>query len=220
MSALIVSDYDGTMKKNNKIEINYNLIKELINDNNKLMISTGRVYKSIKKEIDTYDIPFNYISCANGNVLINNRLEVINKTFVNEQIIKELKPFYNSIISMERNDEFGNEKKDKFTELFIHLENDNKIRRMLVDQLLNSKYYDYCSEGNNKFDIHIFNKVNKINTIDIVKRLLKISDNEIFTIGDGPNDIDMIQKYNGYMIDNNLETFNSCLEDIKKKVKK
>ena len=166
MSALIVSDYDGTIKINNNVNININLIKSLLDDNIKFMISTGRVYKSIKEEINNNNILFSYVSCANGNILFNNKFELEYNTFVNQNIIKKLKPFYKYILDIEKLDSFGNKTENNNTEYFVHLVNELKVRRKLIELLLSLSDYDYCTDGNNKFDIHIFNHTNKIKTIE------------------------------------------------------
>lgn len=190
------------------------------------MISTGRLYKSILQEILDNDIPFNYISCANGNLLFDEKYQVIFKTYVDSKIIKQLNPFYEQILEIEPLDEFGVLAPNAPIEYLIHINHDLNIRRQIVNMLLSSKSFDYCTDGNNKFDIHIFNLSSKLKTIEIVKNTLHLKDDEIYTIGDGPNDLDMLNRYNGYIVGNNdeiiseindikkFETFEECAEEI------
>ncbi len=235
MKTLIVSDYDGTLKKRgNESELKQSIkqIKKIIDDNNTFMISTGRLYKSMSFEVNEYDIPFNYISCANGNILFDNNYNVIFKTNINSTIIKDLQQYYNHILSIEPLDEYGIITHNNPTEYLIKIINDIKIRRQIVNMLWKSPYVDYCTDGDNKYTIHVFNLSNKIRTIEILRKKLKIPESAIYTIGDGINDLNIIKKYNGALVgdvfknDENLnnlpkyDSFSACAEEIQLNLKR
>lgn len=207
MYKLIVSDYDGTLKpKNESIFIdNIESIKDL-RTNGSFMISTGRVYSSIKDEILKYNISYDYLSCANGNALFDNKDNIIYNSLVEPYVLNEIKEMNKYILEIESLDAYG-ERSDKPCEYLIRLIEDLKLRRKLVDKLLSLPEFDYCTDGESKFNIHVFNSVNKIKTIVTVKDLLGINENEIITLGDGPNDIDMIKYYNGAIIGDNLDCY-------------
>ena len=59
MKYLIVSDYDGTLKIKNQDDVTIKNIEklQLLNLKSKLLISTGRLYNSIKNEIEQFNIP-------------------------------------------------------------------------------------------------------------------------------------------------------------------
>lgn len=79
MNALIVSDYDGTLKKDENIEKlkkNLKILRSFLTDDLNIMVSTGRLYKSIRSEADKFEIPFNYMSCANGNILFDENFQI------------------------------------------------------------------------------------------------------------------------------------------------
>lgn len=235
MGALIVSDYDGTLKNDKSGEnmiINTEALNMLLKDKNYFMISTGRLYKSIKIEIQQFNIPFNYISCANGNILFDDTFKVIFKTKVSSKIMNELRPFYKQILEIESFDEYGLSTTNNPTEYLIHLVEEQKVRRQIVEMLLSSPNFDYCTDGQNKYDIHIFKLSNKIKTIEIVRKNLNISNKDIYTIGDGSNDINMLKKYNGYIIGMDLRdnheldcipkftSFSSCTKEIHKTLRR
>lgn len=229
MSVLIVSDYDGTLKKDEHIESikpNVDLLKRISNNEVIFMLSTGRLYRSIKSEIEKLDIPFQYLSCANGNILFDKNFQVIFKTYINSEIINNLKPFYRKILSIDALDEYGTLVSNNPTEYLVHLVEEPETRRKVVNMLLDSPAVDYCTDGSNKYTIHIFSMSSKITTIEIVKKMLNISKEAIYTIGDGPNDLEMIKKYNGFMIGNAVDngtdlsylskfnSFSDCVEEI------
>ena len=235
MSSLIVLDYDGTLKKNENVEEldkNLTILRSFLTDNINIMISTGRLYRSIRLEVDQFEIPFNYMSCANGNVLFDEKFQIIFKTNIDSKIINDLKPYYNKILGIEPLDEYGVITPNNPTEYLIHLVEEQEVRRQIVKLLLSSPDVDYCTDGSNKYTIHIFALSNKIKTIEIVKEKLKLSESEIYTIGDGTNDIDMIKKYNGLIVGNlfdedrnmsdfpKYETFYSCAKNLQKALKK
>ena len=65
--------------------------------------------------------------------------------------------------------------------------------------------------------INIINKnVCKANGIDYIKSILKINDDDIYTIGDNINDLEMINRYNGYMIGKDINNFQEFIEKIDK----
>ena len=101
MSTLIVSDYDGTLKKDENIEElkkNLKILKSFLTDDVNIMVSTGRLYKSIRLETDIFKIPFNYMSCANGNILFDENFQIIFKTNISSKIINDLQPYYSQIL--------------------------------------------------------------------------------------------------------------------------
>lgn len=229
MSILIVSDYDGTLKKDEHIESikpNVDLLKRISNNEVIFMLSTGRLYRSIKSEIEKFDIPFQYLSCANGNILFDKDFQVIFKTYINSEIINDLKPFYRKILSINALDEYGTLVSNNPTEYLVHLVEEPETRRKVVNMLLDSPTVDYCTDGSNKYTIHIFSMSSKITTIEIAKKMLNISKEAIYTIGDGPNDLEMIKKYNGFIIGNAVDngtdlsylpkfnSFSDCVEEI------
>lgn len=229
MSILIVSDYDGTLKQDEHIESmksNVDLLKRISHNKAIFMLSTGRLFRSMKSEIEKFDIPFQYLSCANGNILFDKNFQVLFKTYINSEILNNLKPFYRKILSIDALDEYGTLVANNPTEYLLHLVEEPETRRKVVNMLLDSPIVDYCTDGSNKYTIHVFSMSSKITTIEIVKKMLNISNEAIYTIGDGPNDLEMIKRYNGFIIGNAVDngtdssylpkfnTFSDCVEEI------
>lgn len=211
--SLIVSDYDGTIKTTDNINEmieSLKVLRMLIEQNMGFMISTGRLFMSIEKEIKFFEIPFNFLSCANGNILFDEYFNTIWKSQVSSKIIQELKPYYKNILAIDSLDEYGASTSSHIVEYVIHLVEEKPIRREIVNLLLSSDMFDYCTDGENKFIIHIFGLSNKIKTIEMLRKKLNISAADVYAIGDGPNDLDMIKKYNGYIIGSNLPFGEEC----------
>lgn len=235
MGILIVSDYDGTLKKDENIEDlkkNLKILRAFLIDNIDVMISTGRLYKSIRLEVDRFKIPFNYMSCANGNILFDKDFRTIFKTNINSKMLNDLRPYYNQILEITPLDEYGMITTNKPIEYLIHLVEEQEVRRQIVQLLLSSPNVDYCTDDSSKYAIHVFTLSNKTKTIEIVKNRLKLSQAKIYAIGDGVNDIDMIKKYNGLIVGNifdkdkkmndfpRYETFCLCAEELQQILKR
>ncbi len=83
---ILISDFDKTFYTEN-YDNNIKLINEFVNAGNKFVIATGRSYTSIKKEINKYNIPYNYLICNNGSVIFNEQDEIIYKYPISEEIL-------------------------------------------------------------------------------------------------------------------------------------
>ena len=80
---VLASDYDGTLKTRiHDLRINIKSLKKFRSLGNKFIIVTGRSFESIKKEIDEFEIPFDYLSCNDGAVSFNDSLEVIDAKYI------------------------------------------------------------------------------------------------------------------------------------------
>ncbi len=60
----------------------------------------------------------------------------------------------------------------------------------------------------------VSNKASKSFMIEKILEKEKILKKNVFTIGDGINDIDMIKKYNGYRVENSCEELNSITNRV------
>ncbi len=103
MKKLLVSDYDKTLKVHYDfthdifMKINVKSIKRFIQNGNFFMLNTGRAFDSIKKEIVDNKIPYNYLVCNDGTLLLDNKDNVVrmydlsNPQYNYEELITYLK---------------------------------------------------------------------------------------------------------------------------------
>ena len=79
MKKLLVSDYDKTLKVNYDfkndllMKINVKAIKKFLSEGNVFMLNTGRAFDSIKDEIIKNNIPYSYLACNDGTLLLDNK---------------------------------------------------------------------------------------------------------------------------------------------------
>ena len=208
---LIVCDFDGTYLTNEEsIKINNLKIKEFREHNNLFMISSGRSFKSLKEMINKYNIEYDYISCCDGSILYDNKDNIIKKYALNNSIINKYLNL-KKIVKFERiqysypDDYYKNMQSKELIGLNIVIKNENINEKFLKEfYILENKYKEYDFLVYKHDEITFFclknHGINKSSTIDLLKNQLNISYNDIYVFGDNDNDINMLEKYNGYYI--------------------
>lgn len=197
---LLASDYDGTLKTNIKnLKININAIQKFRNEGNKFAIVTGRSYKSILNEIQTYEIEYDYLVCNNGLIIFNNKGDIICKSELND---KDFWYIYNDL---------GYNTNYKGIATYNFYGSTDNLKDMLeicvnFKSSKEAKYYKQHLEKRKKNllcykdrkQLFIGNKLTKADAIKYIQKLEDIESCDIYTIGDNKNDIEMLKEFNGY----------------------
>lgn len=212
---LLVSDYDDTIKIMDFFGHNHipkgtiKSIKEFRNEGNIFMIATARTYKSIMYEINDYEIPYDFISCLNGAAIFDKNGLLYSKDMV-ELNIEKLKQIYTCIYKIEQ-----------------IKESDRTLYYSIYIKLLESskRIIEYLKSVNVCINSYFFHKLNivspmsdKVDSIKFIQKLLDIDDNDVITIGDGSNDLSMIENYYSFGI-TKLFPNHKILKNCDKKVK-
>lgn len=231
MKKLLVSDYDNTLFTDEKqILKSIKNIKRFQEDGNIFVISTSRSWKSIKKEIDKYKIPFDYLCCNTGGTIFNNKGDNLFIGNISDTTINKVENILSKV----------NTRNISITRYGVYKEYEEKINKILGYKIKGNKDIEKIKEEleiklSNEFEIILKNEKNynklflnyKLNTkengIDILIKLLPKSDYKVITVGDDDVDFNMLKKYNGYrmlnssklLIDNINKTVNSVDELIK-----
>ena len=224
---MIVSDFDDTLYINKKIDKNLvKQIREFIKKGNIFVIATGSSYTSFKRKTKHSKLKYDYLIVNHGTSIFKNRKLIYNK-ILDKNIIDEIIKKYNledknnyTLIKNTNGNFFSTARKGlvkpntkKITK--IHLEfNEEDYNNEL--KYLNNKYNNKINiyEINSNNDVEIINKnSSKLLAIEYIMLLENVLRKDIYTIGDGYSDIEMIKKYNGYAI-------KSGIEAVKKSAKK
>ena len=89
---ILSSDYDGTLKTRiHDLYINIREINKYRELGNIFVLNTGRPFESISKEIETFNIPFDYLCCNDGAVIFNEHFDVVKETTLDEKQVKHIK---------------------------------------------------------------------------------------------------------------------------------
>lgn len=195
---LLVTDYDNTLELHYDFTDNKNILKRNIIALNKFMknniicIATGRHFNAIHETLLENNIKFNYLCANNGAELYNKNYNLLFCLPIEKHDLQVLKKLGEKVIFRNA----YNSKLISSANLYINDLNEyNEIRKYLKSNLKHS-FVEYKYPK-----IKVINKkCNKLNVIDIIRTLEEIKEENIYTIGDDINDIEMILKYNGYSL--------------------
>ena len=211
---LFVTDYDNTLFINEEsLKENIKKLNELQQNNYFIVISTGRSLPSIKEKIQIYNIPFDYLTCADGSIIYDKNYKLIKFYELKKDIINEIINFKNSIcyeeMQISYEDGYSNildlNKKNAGINIVIHNNNiNNKILKLFND--IKEKYpnYNYLIYNHIPYSYFCFKQenVSKAMGVYFLKNYLQINDNNIFVIGDSDNDLEMLKEFNGVCVIN------------------
>ena len=221
---LLVCDYDGTFYTDEEnIQLNIQKIKEWMCNGDLFMISSGRCFNSILDKIVKYDIPIDFISSADGSHLFDRNSNIIFEKMMDSKILEKL----NKIIDIGAHTElqFGTRK-----DYLINLPDDKLISSMNFKLDRNNVPNIFLSEWNSlkkenkdySFFVYSYGDIsyycikpkgiNKSSPISYLEKNIPLLKSDIYTVGDGDNDICMIKDFNGYVIGDNLNLKKHALE--------
>lgn len=194
---LLASDYDKTLNSfDYDLKLNIMFLKKFMNSGNIFLLNTGRPYKSIKREINKFNIPYNYLSCNDGNIMFNKNNDILYNSNLSNLILNDLNNLKNKynlkIIPITFN--------DSLLEFEINISSISDSFKLDLNKVL-EKYNLTCQVFKNikHFSIYIYSKeISKSTPIEYLKNKYSLDSKKIYTIGDHYNDIPMIKDYNGY----------------------
>jgi len=214
---LFVTDYDNTLFIDEiNIKKNIEKLNELKSNGYYIVISTGRSIPSIKEKIDLYNIPFDYLSCADGSIIYDNHYNTIKLYALDNNIIQEIVRVKKNLIC----DEIQISYEQGYNNIlnltkpitgFNFVIHENNIKKNTIDTFNDIKtkfpnynyviythlpYTYYCIKAKN---------VNKAYGINFLSEYLNIDKKDIFVIGDSDNDIEMLQEFNGVCVKNSTD---------------
>lgn len=225
---IICSDLDGTILVNKSVDIEIaNKIKQYRKKNNYFVIVTGRGKGVFEKAMNDYNIDFfDYVILSNGGCICDSNLKEIKYTaFSSVEVINILEKlslykdeFRKYIIntkdeSIDMKYQYNLSQGNKFViSIAIQFYNENVTKKVFqnLKAMMGTKYNLFI----NKDCIDILPKnVSKDTAIVHLLNLLKLSENDLYVIGDGKNDISMLKKFK------NSFTFSYCDKDVLKSSK-
>lgn len=224
---IVFSDYDGTIYiTQENMPQNIKSIAEYRNLGGKFVIVTGRSKTRVSNLIKQYNIPYDYIISNNGAVIYNSNMVKIYEqaiaTDISNKIIDYLKKKENIEIFLYDDEDKVKYHNQELLKLQIRT-SDYELAQTIEDEI-NSMFKDdvkaHSAFPGMYYDNHDFVLVDivsknagKENAIKKLLDILNIEKEQVVTIGDGRNDIEMIKEYKGY----SMET---AEEDVKKSASK
>ncbi len=208
MSKIIFSDYDGTLDTSeNDIAKNIEAIQKFRNNGNLFVIATGRSYLDLKRKLDLYPIPFDYLIVNHGGVILDKNEIVIDACLIPKNIGVEILDTVKSNENLEQIILFDTMKKDikdisdELTKIMLEMKDEKSARDLseVINENWKETVKSYVIITKKYYLVEIISiKTDKGKAIEKILKIENISDTDVYPIGDGANDVEMILKYNGY----------------------
>ena len=218
---VLVSDYDKTFYVNEfDIRKNLQAVDKFRKLGNIFIIATGRSYLDFKKKVNDYNLKYDYVLLNHGatilddkdNVLLNIPIDNLDLNIVNDlKLDKTIEHFCCSELESRVGFDYPN--LTKIAVRYLPLVNIPKIKENLEKKYSNINAYLVSI---NMLEI-ISNKIDKSKSIEYLRNKLKIDKDDIYTVGDGETDIDMIKNYHGYAMNSSVKELKKyAIEEIKR----
>lgn len=216
---ILVSDYDKTFYLNDKdIEKNKIAINEFRKKGNIFIIATGRSHFDFYNKLDLYKFDYDYVIINHGATILDKNDNILANFPIKNEIIPEIKKdlkLEKSIkgfccSELESRVDFNHKDLTK-----INVGYNSKDEAISINGKINNKYSKFINSysiAETSLEI-ISNETNKSKAIDLLLNRLNIKRQNVYTIGDGYSDIEMVKNFNGYAMQ-------EAVDELKKVAKK
>ena len=214
---LLASDYDLTFYKDDT-SFNKNIeVLRGFKKNNLFVIVTGRSYLDYIN-VSKNKVDCNYLVVNHGATIIKDNM-VIKSNSINKDTIRKLKKIFNfdslkyfATSNLESRVDINH---DEISKINIELENiveAKKAVKYIDNHFDDIKAYQLMIHKNH---VEIVSKfADKKNAIEYIAEIENIDNNDIYTVGDGYTDIEMIKSFHGYAIENSVDEIKKSSESI------
>lgn len=210
---ILVSDFDGTFFDKNYLE-NINKVNKFVDEGNMFIIATGRSINNLKTDINQYNIKYSYLICSDGASIYdnkNNNLYVcdIDRNLINP-ICDLLDKDPNIFLTFIENDNIvSGTNANSIAGKFV----DKEKCKSLVETI--NKEFPLVNAYLSEFHINIRNKkVSKYEAIKFLVSNCNLKTDNIYTIGDDINDIEMCQNFNSFSFYNADDSIKSVSKKL------
>lgn len=223
---MIISDFDDTF--NNNLEKNIKYANKFMNDGNIFVIATGSSYQSYNDKLNGNIFIPNYIIANHGTLIYKNGNIIFEKT-INKDLVDGiyniiLKEYNISYFFCNKDIRMSQKPLDKTVKINIEFKNKKdaiKFKNKIIKKF--GKYVN-CYLMYDKVIEIISIDTSKIIAINKIINIEKIDKDDVYTIGDGYNDLEMIKLFKGYAMKSSvkelkqtaIETLNNVHELIQK----
>lgn len=222
MKKILISDYDGTFYQNDiDIKENIDKVTEFRTLGNIFVMATGRSYVDLKIEIDKYKIPYDYLILNHGALLLSKELNVISSFNLDKDQVDSILDYVNNnkdIYDIVLIDNFKKRVTDKSSVVKIMLKISSFDKAREVKSFIDKNYTNIKSylvrDGDHYLVEIISNKASKSLMIEKIVETENIKNKDVYTIGDGINDVDMVRDYNGYRVKNSCDELNTITNKV------
>ena len=213
---LIVSDYDETFSEDLKKNIKYE--NKFIKEGNLFVIATGSSYQSYIDKLGENNFNASYVIVNHGTLIIKNGIVIYEEALtckLSKSIYEDImNSNYSSYFYCNKDIRMSDDILDKTLKINVVFRN-RKDANSFKDKIL--KKYSNLVNCYLMYDVLIeiiSIKTSKIKAINEIMKLENIEKDDVYTIGDGYNDIEMIKEFNGYAIKNSVDELKKVANNV------
>lgn len=209
---VLVVDYDRTLFINNSDMLNnINSINKFRENGNIFIIATGRTYNSLKKEIDKYNIEYDYLILNHGSLVIKKDKSTLFHYKIDKNILFDITNYLSkykpkSVMYSYYTENTNDINNPDISKITIGFQKDiETFKKVMMDVVkkYNNKLNIYFTQN---YEIELISKeTNKSRAIDLLMKKANFKKENIYTIGDSYTDIDMINDYNGSCMEKSID---------------
>lgn len=209
---VLVVDYDRTLFINNDDMLNnINSVNKFRENGNIFIIATGRTYNSLKKEIDKYNIEYDYLILNHGSLVIKKDKSTLFHYKIDKNILFDITNYLSkykpkSVMYSYYTEDTNDINNPDISKITIGFQKDiETFKKIMMDivKKYNNKLNIYFTQN---YEIEIISKeTNKSRAIDLLMKKANFKKENIYTIGDSYTDIDMINDYNGSCMEKSID---------------
>lgn len=197
---ILVSDFDHTFFDDNYLN-NIDAINKFVDDGNMFIIATGRSINNLKLDIGNYSIKYSYLICSDGASIYDNKHNNIFSCDINAELINPICDLLdndpNITLTLIENDHIvSGTHANSIAGKFIDKEKGKLLVETINDKfpLLNAYLSDNYINIRNK-------KVSKSIAINFLISNYGLKYDNIYTIGDSINDLEMCKNFKSFSFD-------------------
>lgn len=225
MIHIFASDYDGTLFKDYIIrEEDIKAINKFRELGNKFGIVTGRSINSILTEVQTNNIPIDFLVGVNGGIVLDHELKEVNIHKMNDNIIMEVLECIDSfgVRSYGVNDGYNHvqilvEEIEAGTDIEefkavvangisgMYIATHGAKDSIALANRINEEFKEHgihCFANEDYVDVATIHNSKTTGIEDIITYYNYTG--LVFTVGDSYNDVPMIRDFNGFLMDNGV----------------
>jgi HAD-superfamily hydrolase, subfamily IIB len=231
MKKIIFCDYDGTFFTDDKsAQQNAKAVKRFRKQGGKFVIATGRGLSSIRPMIREYSISFDYLILNNGAFITNGNEEIIFQKTISRYTAEKASDFmkenFNDILEGVYFYGFGDKTKTPegiITKMRGQTIGKSRDSAENLEQAINSHFPSLKAHATwtdlyPEIDYQIVDIMNaetgKDSAIDFILELEGLGAKDATAIGDGRNDVDMVQRFKGYAMKHSEDILKSVASGI------
>jgi len=214
---ILFSDFDGTIFTGDDTTAkNLEAIKKFRAAGHKFVIATGRSYVSIKRELANHPIPYDYLVVNNGALIADQEDAFLLYQTIPPDLAESIVAHAKTITAIDSIYYYGLNHKTEtpgpdLTKIRINTPGKSHAPAEKLAQNLNQHFRRSIKAHRTSTDLYpelnyqIVDIVNyqagKDTAISFILAREQLTSSDATSVGDGPNDIDMLTHFNGYALD-------------------